>query len=52
MNANDIRHQRFSVSKYCDIKVPNTYDGNTGYHSQCHTHLTAIRSESDEDKTI
>ena len=51
-NANDIRHQRFSVSKYFDIKLPNTYDGNTGYHSQCYTNCTAIRSESDEDKII
>ena len=50
-NANDIRHQRFSASKYFDIKLTNTYDGNTGYHSQCYTNFTAIRSESD-DKII
>ena len=51
-NANDIRHQRFSVSKYFDIKLPNAYDGNTGYHSQCYKNFTAIRSESDDGKNI
>ena len=51
-NANDIRYQRFSVSKYFDIKLPNAYDGNTGYHSQCYKTFTAIRSESDDGKNI